>query len=325
MLKRLFYMLFACIFGMILLSCAAFADEAESADDFEFGEEVDIALPTFDVVFNSRKYDSDNAEYPCIVYKDITYLPMTDAMCGYMGLQMHREYVMSRSYQDINFVFVGNSDITCESLPDSCNNADVHSMKARVYRDTPKTKGAYTNKDGYLVLYYTVVQDYEHNGSEEYPVLYYNDTYYLPLTWDIAYEKLGWEYSFDHDNGLVIDSREAFRPELWVEDVKTWIRGNITRGLVPMYICGHDYYIYHHAGGWMLEVYDRVRGKSGMFLLSGGEVSASFNYLKTPVYSDGILTLRGAAVYGNVGPAVDVIITIDVWGDGAINIVPIDR
>ena len=43
-------------------------------------------LPSFDVYFNGNKVESEYREYPLLVYKDITYFPMTYFDSRHFGL-----------------------------------------------------------------------------------------------------------------------------------------------------------------------------------------------------------------------------------------------
>ncbi|MDO5478990.1 MAG: DUF5050 domain-containing protein, partial [Clostridia bacterium] len=43
-------------------------------------------LPVFDVSFNGQIVESDYRQFPLIVYKDVTYVPMTYFDCRYLGL-----------------------------------------------------------------------------------------------------------------------------------------------------------------------------------------------------------------------------------------------
>ena len=42
-----------------------------------YAAEVTVSLPTFDVTMNGVKIENEFRQYPFIVYKDITYFPMT--------------------------------------------------------------------------------------------------------------------------------------------------------------------------------------------------------------------------------------------------------
>ena len=44
------------------------------------------------------------------------------------------------------------------------------------------------------------------NSAEEYPLVTFRGVTYFPLTWRFAVDEFGWDYSFDPENGLVINS-----------------------------------------------------------------------------------------------------------------------
>ena len=51
-----------------------------------FAMEVKSNLPTFDVAFNGTEIENENRQYPLLVYKDVTYVPMTYYDSRYLGL-----------------------------------------------------------------------------------------------------------------------------------------------------------------------------------------------------------------------------------------------
>ena len=61
--------------GVALAVCLPFTAQAAQA--------VDVALPAFDVTLNGIKADSVQSQYPFLVYKDITYVPMTPVYWGW--------------------------------------------------------------------------------------------------------------------------------------------------------------------------------------------------------------------------------------------------
>ena len=50
------------------------------------GESVRVTLPGFDVTLNRAAFSNDYSRYPLLVYKDITYFPMTYHDCRLLGL-----------------------------------------------------------------------------------------------------------------------------------------------------------------------------------------------------------------------------------------------
>ena len=50
------------------------------------------------------------------------------------------------------------------------------------------------------------------NTSMKYPILKYRDVLYLPLTWDIISNRLGWKCNFSEKTGLVLDTTRRTKP-----------------------------------------------------------------------------------------------------------------
>lgn len=312
-----------CILPLMLLYFSFLSIISAKSQDSMFYGEADVSLPSFEITLNCNKYNSSIAKYPCFVYNDITYLPLTTEMCDYMGLVTHNFVNMpTRGTAIVNAFFVGNTDIKSTEIPYAEVQTNPTSFNVQICKTTPKANGVSKDELGNLVLYYTIIQSYDHNGDKNYPLLYYKDTYYLPLIWNYAYEILGWDYSFNHEDGLKIDSRNTYRPELKIHHVESNIVGSINRGMFPYYIYGHDYYISHDINGWKLCVYDKKLGKSQEYILedylNDDNLQATFHYndqSKLPVYENGILILEGRVFdkYDSKGIKYDALIVIDVY------------
>ena len=63
-------------------------------------------LPAFDVSFNGQIVESDYRQFSLIVYKDITYVPMTYFDCRYLGLTTKWD-------NDTRTLYIGQENITC--------------------------------------------------------------------------------------------------------------------------------------------------------------------------------------------------------------------
>ena len=87
------FLIGAITFGALLLS-PTFAMEAKSN------------LPTFDVAFNGTEIENENRQYPLLVYKDITYVPMTYYDCRYLGL-------ITNWSAETSTLSIEKDDITC--------------------------------------------------------------------------------------------------------------------------------------------------------------------------------------------------------------------
>ncbi|MCL2045346.1 MAG: DUF5050 domain-containing protein [Oscillospiraceae bacterium] len=144
-------------------------------------QSVQVTLPTFKVTLNGIQVDSSQRVFPLLVYKDITYFPMTYYDCQHLGLQT-------------NWNSLTGFDI---------NNTGI----SGIYRDY---RGSSTNNRSYAA---TLVNSPVHvngtpidNADEAYPMLLFRGIIYFPLTWKFAVDEFSWTYSFNSIDGLVINS-----------------------------------------------------------------------------------------------------------------------
>lgn len=147
-----------------------------------FGVEVKANLPTFDVYFNGVKIENENRQFPLLVYKDITYVPMTYYDCRYLGLTTDWNNETSTFSVEKSFVTGAYRDYNWE-----WKNANNH--KAIIC-------------DCNVIVNGNIID----NLKEEYPLLTFRDVTYFPLTWRFAVEEFEWDYNFDIEKGLTINS-----------------------------------------------------------------------------------------------------------------------
>ena len=143
-------------------------------------------LPTFPVTLNGVVMEQSNAQYPLLVYKDITYVPMTWEETRLLGLETAWTQAEGLSV-DKATVVQEQSVLQGEYEPYLVKQANEKSHQATVATGKIHVNGKSID-----------------NGSEEYPLLLYRDVTYFPLTWRFAVDEFGWEYSFDSTNGLII-------------------------------------------------------------------------------------------------------------------------
>ena len=184
--------------------------------------QVKVTLPTFKVTLNGTAVDNSYSQYPLIVYKDITYFPMT-----YHGARFLN--VKANWYDSTKVLFVGKAE----------EKEDVLQLE----KAASKNKSAYTATiPTYQIAVNTIRgSEFLDNSKEPYPVLNFRGVTYFPLTWRFAVDEFGWEYSFDNTNGLVIHSSEMFRPVL--NDSRVGVTSP-QRGVGnTYYYYGDDYYV----------------------------------------------------------------------------------
>lgn len=146
---------------------------------------MEVNLPTFDVSFNGIVIENENRQYPLIVYKDMTYMPMTYYDCRYLGL-------ISNWNNEINTLFIEKSNITCAYHDYDWEWKNSNKYQANVC-------------DFNIVVNDKVIN----NLKEEYPLLTFRDVTYFPLTWHFAVDEFGWSYNFDEEKGLIINSNNV--------------------------------------------------------------------------------------------------------------------
>ncbi len=145
-----------------------------------------LSSPTFDVTLNGKAYDSKKCDYPMLYYKEITYLPLTADNMAYMGLSFELLPEENKAY--------------VRSAPIS---SDKHSAHTTPLWIDLVYKPLYIPDTEAEVLGGKANEEYP-----DYPFIVYKNVYYMPMTWEYMHDVLGWQYSFDHEKGLVVDSRE---------------------------------------------------------------------------------------------------------------------
>ena len=144
--------------------------------------EVQAGVAAGKVGINGRAINNSSAEYPLLVYRDITYFPMTFHLCRFLGLTTEwdapsRTLIITRTGEAGDYV------------PDTGHSGRSGSVSAtRV--DYP----VMVNDEGI------------DNSAAKYPLLNYSGVTYFPLTWAFAVDSFGWDYRWDAENGLRIDS-----------------------------------------------------------------------------------------------------------------------
>lgn len=167
------------------------------------GKKVTVNLPAFNVTLNGVKIESTYDKYPLIVYKDITYFPMTYHASRFMHLKANY-YEPDPTFLGTLFVgYAEQSEDTWTPYPaDKKNKATDTAVISEI-----------------SVAVNTLDQnEFIDNAEEQYPLLNFRGVTYFPLTWRFAAEEFGWDYGFDAKTGLTINAKEQFRPELEDEE-----------------------------------------------------------------------------------------------------------
>ena len=169
-LKKIIKTVFGITFLVSLSLSSAFAQQS-----------VNVSLPAFKITMNDVVVDNSARLYPIIVYKDITYVPMTYNDSRFLGLETKWSADSGLQVNKISEQLsynpnTGYANATLES-------ASLPEFKIGV--------------NGKII----------NNNSETFPLLVFRDVTYFPLTWRYMVDEFGWTSSFDANNGLIINSK----------------------------------------------------------------------------------------------------------------------
>lgn len=164
------------MFGILLLAFFSNGGHTNAKDN-----RVKVSLPTFDITINGNTVDNDYRKYPFIVYKDITYFPMTWYDSRLLGLES--------TWSHNNGLEIMKSKVTSSYEPYRTNKKNAKTNYADIREGTIKLNSATIN-----------------NKKQDYPFLTFNQVTYFPLTWKYAHDEFGWAYKWDAKKGLTITS-----------------------------------------------------------------------------------------------------------------------
>ncbi len=233
----------AVLFSIIIVCFASNAYAKETA-----------VLPAFDVHFNGNKVDSTYREYPLLVYKDITYFPMTYFDSRHLGL-------------------VTEWDEKTNTLTISKKN--INSVLTAYKSENKNTKNNNVNICNFNIIVNAKKID---NKKEEYPLITFRDVTYFPLTWRFAVDEFGWEYSFDSENGLTINSanHRVKMLDLSALEMNSYYDG---------FTCDGEYYYHHNsATGYIYRTPVNDRSQQEVIHHIGSGIPAGLSYADGKVY-----------------------------------------
>lgn len=168
--------------ALMISSLVAFSVFTPVSASAAAGKKVSVSLPRFSVTLNGTAMDSKKEQYPLIVYKNITYFPMTYNHTRFLGLDTLWENKSGLTIEKAKGKWDYQGYPTSRINPSS-QLASIPTFPVRV--------------NGKIV----------DNSKEEYPLLSFRNITYFPLTWKYAVSEFGWDYKYDDKDGLVITSK----------------------------------------------------------------------------------------------------------------------
>jgi hypothetical protein len=210
MKKRWLYLVLTLVLVMTI-PAAAYGAQA--------GDKVSVTLPGFKVTLNGEEFNNNYSKYPLIVYKDITYFPMTYNDCRFLGLETYWR-------GSDEGLFIEASGVTAAHQPYRTTTMNNRNQTAVI--------------PGFPIMVNGKSVD---NQKEEYPLLSFRDITYFPMTWKFGVDEFNWDYSFDSINGLVINADnikliQRNLPEIRAKNADGTLKNNVA--VTPAFVYYED-------------------------------------------------------------------------------------
>lgn len=162
--------------ALLLIASLIFLGQPATYAATTFG----VNTTQFNIELNGVEIDNDMLPYPLVLYKDITYFPMTWDFSKLMGLNL--------TYSQASGLGISQgSSNENQNLALNASAKHITRLSASVVN--------------YPVTINGVSID---NTKETYPLLNINGITYFPLTWKYAVDYFNWQYQFTLENGLDI-------------------------------------------------------------------------------------------------------------------------
>lgn len=169
---------------------------------------VDVHLPTFDIYVNEVKVENDYKKYPFIVYRGITYFPLTYDDAKFMGWNL-KWIKKTRELHVVSTEQVNYQWEEYKQVKGKTKNKKI--MKAK----TPEFKIKFGD-------------EYLPKTIGKYPVLVYNHVTYIPLVYDYKYEDSCMSFVFSKEKGLEITRPESLHLYIFKKNTFNFDNGSIT-------------------------------------------------------------------------------------------------
>jgi len=178
---------------MIVLLIMVFAMPASMSAQ---AKQVRVSLPSFPVTLNGIVIDNAYRQYPLIVYRGITYFPMTYYDNRLLGLETN--------WSPETGLVIDQTGVTAAYREGRGKEKNGESLTAAIRTGEVLLNGRAVSAD----------------DGGEYPFLTFRDITYFPLTWKYAVEEFGWSYHFDVKSGLAIQSSNPHVERLPVQSAE---------------------------------------------------------------------------------------------------------
>jgi hypothetical protein len=181
--KKFKHLVVIAIMGSLLLSSSVDTVKVNASSSL-----INVMLPTFPVVVNYQRISNLDEKFPLLVYKDITYFPMTWNYAQALGLRV--------SWSNQSGFSVSKDNIKPSAIkPDP---GFVNSLKSNYVATIPDFD---IRVNGVLI----------DNSREPYPLFVFRDVTYFPMTWRFAQDEFDLSSSYNSE-GFLLNSKKFSSP-----------------------------------------------------------------------------------------------------------------
>ena len=163
-------------------------------------------LADFPITINGQTINNPYEQYPFLEYRHVTYFPLTEQNNQFAGLN----YVVREKAwgKPISLVFyVGRDERSRDQWVSERRKEPISTPSFTVSLLNQGMAG-----EKRVEVEINLIDDNIAPDEMDYPLLCFQDTLYLPLTWQVVVEDLGWQYTYTEKDGLIIDSTDPLRP-----------------------------------------------------------------------------------------------------------------
>ncbi len=169
-----------CLILAALLAASSFLVTANAQNNT-----VKVQIPTFYTEIDLMSVDNRYVEYPFIVYKDVTYLPMT--------LELSKRFGFAVSFDAKDGLYVTKSNVSYMLESAELFGKSYYNEYGKAYDAVLPEYPIYLNGEKI------------NNYTEEYPLLNFRGVTYFPLSWKYAVEEFRWATAWSHkDNSFKV-------------------------------------------------------------------------------------------------------------------------
>lgn len=203
-----------------------------------------VTLPTFSVTVNEQEYNyNEHEQFPLFVHEGVTYFPLTYNNAMILNLipawnveTCSNEYVKGNPDEPKVFFEYSHTVKTETRLDETTVRIDTEEYQVHHFKESENAKSFDFHYELREETCATTIDGKNLASVSEYPILFYRDMVYVPLSWQFVTEVLGGRVSFDTEKGLEVRVDNYFYTAYGASE-KTVTEDSVSYTTTPNYTC----------------------------------------------------------------------------------------